>query len=85
MYFTYAPRNCLAISEDSTYEARQELDRYFRENLSIPVLGTLEESLWSGIYLHGTDNHLSTEGVAIRTERIIGQLKAQLEQEAEHE
>lgn len=85
VYFTYAPRNCLAISEDSTYEARQELDRYFRENLSIPVLGTLEESLWSGIYLHGTDNHLSTEGVAIRTERIIGQLKAQLEQEAEHE
>lgn len=85
VYFTYAPRNSLAISEDSTYEARQELDHYFRENLIVPVLGTLEESLWSGVYLYGTDNHLSTEGVAIRTERIIGQLKAQLEQEAEHE
>lgn len=85
VYFTYAPRNRLAISEESTFEARQELDDYFRENLVVPVLGTLEESLWSGVYLYGTDNHLSTEGVALRTEQIIGQLEAQLEREESYE
>ncbi len=80
VYLTYAPRNRLAISDASTDQARAELDAYLRENLDAPILGTLEESLWSGIYLYGTDNHLSTEGVAIRTERIIELLRQALEQ-----
>ncbi|MCD7945602.1 MAG: leucine-rich repeat protein [Clostridiales bacterium] len=81
VYFTYAPRNSLAISEDSTEEARAELDAWFRENLIVPVLSDIEESLWPGRYLYGTDNHLSTEGVAIRTEQIISELKEQLAKE----
>ncbi|MCD8342704.1 MAG: InlB B-repeat-containing protein [Clostridiales bacterium] len=81
VYFTYAPRNSLAISEDSTEEARAELDAWFRENLLVPVLSDIEESLWPGRYLYGTDNHLSTEGVAIRTEQIISELKEQLAKE----
>lgn len=81
VYFTYAPRNRLAVSEDSTAQARAELDTYFRENLCVPVLGSIESSLVSGVYLYGTDNHLSTEGVALRTEETIAALTAQLEQE----
>ncbi|MCC8181700.1 MAG: leucine-rich repeat protein [Clostridiales bacterium] len=81
VYFTYAPRNSLAISEDSTEEARAELDAWFWENLIVPVLSDIEESLWPGRYLYGTDNHLSTEGVAIRTEQIISELKEQLAKE----
>lgn len=81
VYFTYAPRNRLAVSADSTPEARAELDAYFREYLFVPVLGDVESSLVSGVYLYGTDNHLSTEGVALRTEEIIDALTAQLEQE----
>ncbi len=80
-YFTYAPRNRLAVSEDSTPQARETLDAYFRENLCVPVLGDIESSLVSGVYLYGTDNHLSTEGVALRTEEIVDALTAQLEQE----
>ena len=37
----------------------------------------------TGRYLFGTDNHLSTEGVAIRTERTIRDLKNELEKEGQ--
>ena len=81
VYFTYAPRNRLAVSQDSTPEARAELDACFRASLCVPVLGDIESSLVSGVYLYGTDNHLSTQGTALRTEEIIAALTAQLEQE----
>ena len=47
----------------------------------MPVISEIEDSLVSGTYLYGTDNHLSTEGVALRTRQIIRDLKAQMEQE----
>lgn len=75
VYFTYSPRNVLALSEGSTEAAREELDKYLRQNLVIPVISDLEESLYTGMYLYGTDNHLSTEGVQIRTERVIEDLR----------
>ena len=78
VYYTYSPRNALALSDASTPEAREMLDRYLRENLSVPIITELEDSLWSGVYLYGTDNHLSTEGVAIHTERVITALKEQM-------
>lgn len=74
--FTYAPRNGLALSRDSTPQARAALDAYLREKLCVPVISDIEESLYSGIYLFGTDNHLSTEGVAIRTKRTLADLQA---------
>lgn len=81
VFFTYAPRNRLALSEASTPEARSALDAYFRETLCVPVLEDMEDSLVSGVYLSGTDNHLSTEGVALRTERFIAALSAALSPE----
>jgi hypothetical protein len=78
VYFTYAPRNRLAVSEDSTPQARRELDAWLRENLCVPVLGDMEDSLVSGTYLYGTDNHLSTQGVELRTAEIIAALAARL-------
>lgn len=81
VYYTYSPRNSLALSETSTPEARAELDRYLRENLCVPIITELEDSLWSGVYLYGTDNHLSTEGAAIHTERVIAALRAQMERD----
>jgi hypothetical protein len=73
--FTYAPRNERALSDQSTPAMRKELDTYFREKLNFPVISDIEESLYPGRYLFETDNHLSTEGVAIRTQRIIKDLK----------
>ncbi len=81
VYYTYSPRNSLAVSEDSTPEARAELEQYLRENLCVPIITRLEDSLWSGVYLYGTDNHLSTEGAAIHTERVIAALSAQMERD----
>lgn len=83
VYFTYAPRNQYALSPESTPQARAELDRYFRENLIVPVLLSVEDSLYPGTYLSGTDNHLSTEGVRLRTEQIAAALQAQLDLEKE--
>ena len=47
----------------------------------MPVLTDLESSLVSGRYLCGTDNHLSTEGVALRTAEIVAALSARLGRE----
>ena len=79
--FTYAPRNALALSEESTPEERSALDAWFRESLIVPVISPIEESLYPGRLLSGTDNHLSTEGVALRTGRILADLEAYLHQE----
>ena len=68
--FTYAPRNKSALSEDSDSAALSELDAWFRETLHAEVISAIEDSLYPGRYLFGTDNHLSTDGVAIRSERI---------------
>lgn len=81
VYFGYAPRNRLAVSAQSNTAALTALDGYFRSSLTVPVLGTAEGSLLPGRYFYGTDNHLSTEGVALRTEQVIAQLSAQLAQE----
>lgn len=78
VYYSYSPRNALALSEASTPEARAALDAYLRENLCVPVITQLEDSLWSGVYLYGTDNHLSTEGAAVHTQRVIAALKEQM-------
>lgn len=79
VYLTFSPRNRYALSEDSTAEERKKLQESMEERLIIPVISDIEESLYEGTYLYGTDNHLSTEGVAIRTERIIQDLHRQLQ------
>ena len=78
VFFTYAPRNSQALSETSTPEARAALAESLESALCVPVLGTLEDSLWPGRYLYGTDNHLSTEGAALRTRQVLGWLKPYL-------
>lgn len=78
VYMTYSPRNRLCISDESTPEARQELDAYFRRTLVIPIISHLEDSLVPGRYLYGTDNHLSTEGVELRTRQVLKELKTQM-------
>ena len=81
VYFTYSPRNKYALSEDSTQEERIRLHEYFKSQLNVPVISELEDSLYTGIYLYGTDNHLSTEGAQIRTEKVIRDLKEQFAKE----
>ena len=81
VYLTYSPRNSRAVSADSTPEAVDALDAYFRENLDVTFLTPLQDSLMSGRYFYGTDNHLSTNGVALRTAQVIEALTKQLQGE----
>lgn len=84
VFFTYAPRNRSSLTERSTKEARLEIHRLLCERLSVPVISELEDSLYSGIYFWQIDNHLSTEGVRIRTKQIISDLSAQLQSDGIH-
>lgn len=81
VYLTYSPRNSRAVSADSTPQAVAALDAYLRENLCVPILTALSDSLMPGRYFSGTDNHLSTEGVALRTAQVIDALTAQMQKE----
>ena len=82
VFFSYAPRNIEALSIDSTEKNRAALDAFFRRTLHARVISNIEDSLFSGIYMYETDNHLSTEGAGIYTRRIIRDLQAALTDEA---
>lgn len=75
VYFTYTPRNRRSLTEGSTPEARRTLHRYLTERLCVPVISDIEDSLYSGIYFYLIDSHLSSEGAALRTERVIEDLR----------
>ena len=77
--FTYAPRNKSALSEESDSAALAALDAWLRESLHAEVISPIEDSLYPGRYLFGTDNHLSTDGVSIRSERIRRDLEEVLD------
>ena len=81
VWLTYSPRNSRAVSAESTPEAIAALDEYFRKNLDVTILTNLSDSLLPGRYFFGTDNHLSTHGVALRTEQVIAALTSQLQSE----
>lgn len=82
VYMTWSPRNRLAVSRDSTEEEINGLEAYFRESIDVPIISDIRDSLVPGKYLYGTDNHLTTEGAALRTQKIISELRRQLGSEA---
>ena len=78
VYFSYTPRNRSSLTERSTPEAIAALHRHLCETVCVPVISNIEDSLFSGVYFWLIDSHLSTEGVMLRTERIIRDLEAVL-------
>lgn len=78
LYFDYAPRSKISLTPSSNAQSIKELDLYLRENLLIPFVTSIDDSLLSPLYFYNTDNHLSTEGVKIRTEKLIKNLKVYL-------
>jgi hypothetical protein len=81
VYFTYAPRSLRAITEGSTEAERMRLHQHLTEQLCVPIISEIEDSLFSGYYFYGTDNHLSSEGAQLRTERVIADLSRQMDEE----
>lgn len=82
VYYTYTPRNIRAITPESTPDARAALHDYLVENLIVPVISPIEESLYPGTCFYLIDSHLSSEAAVTRTERIIRDLQAQFDKES---
>lgn len=81
VYVSYAPRNISSLTKESTLKARWELHQYLSEQLVAPLISDIEDYLYSAIYFYEIDNHLSDEGVQIRTDKIIRDLKEILKNE----
>ena len=79
VFFTWSPRSRVSISEDSTEQSIAELDRLIRGTLHAQVISPIRDSLLDPLYFYGTDNHLSTEGVELRTRQVIEDLRRALE------
>ena len=77
--FTYSPRSARSITQDSDAAAIADLDEQLRARLNAPVISRIEDSLMDAIYFYGTDNHLSSEGVRLHTQQVIGDLRPYLE------
>lgn len=78
VYFTYTPRNRNSLTAGSTPAARRELHDYLAGHLCVPVISDIEDSLYAGNYFYLIDSHLSSEGAAIRTRRVIDDLRPYL-------
>ncbi len=83
VYFSYTPRNWSSLTEESTPQARAQLHEHLKEHLRVPVISEIEDYLYPGTYFYLIDSHLSSEGVAVRTQSIIEDIKAQLACEGE--
>ena len=49
------------------------------ENLCVPVISDIEDSLYAGNYFYLIDSHLSSQGAEIRTRRVIDDLRPWLD------
>lgn len=76
--FTYSPRSSVSVSDDSTPEAIAALDAFLRTHIHAAVISSIQDSLMDPCYFYATDNHLSTEGVAVRTRQVIEDLRTAL-------
>ena len=83
VYFTYTPRNIHAITPESTEDERNALHEYLSEQLLVPVISPVEESLYPGTSFYLIDSHLSTEAAEVRTARVIRDLQEQFDKEDE--
>ncbi|MDE6590466.1 MAG: hypothetical protein K2K53_09040, partial [Oscillospiraceae bacterium] len=75
VYFTYPPRNRWSLTEQRTPAARRTLHEYLADNLRVPVISDIEDSLYPGTYFYLIDSHLSSEGAALRTRQVIEALR----------
>lgn len=85
VYFSYAPRSECALTKESTMEMRGRLHVYLSERIGVPVISPIEDSIMEGYYFYATDNHLSDQGVEIRTGQIIADLQKQMTKDREQQ
>ncbi|MCR4698208.1 MAG: hypothetical protein K5762_02460, partial [Bacilli bacterium] len=73
-YFTYAPKNIRALTDESNSNEIQKLGNLINQQITIPILGDIFASLHPGTCFYLIDNHLSSEYVTYRTQDVISWL-----------
>ncbi|NLW77940.1 MAG: hypothetical protein GXY32_00815 [Ruminococcaceae bacterium] len=76
VYFAFAPVDKLAIT--TTPDQWQALEARIRNEINLPVLGTLPDAVMDGAYFYDSNNHLTTEGARLYSARLIDLLQAEL-------
>lgn len=74
VYFSFTPRNRSSLTPESTLAKRAELENFLRANVAVPVISSIEDYLYSGVYFYKIDSHLSDEGVQLRMDQILKDL-----------
>lgn len=74
VYFTYAPFNRLALTNGT--DGVRALQARITESCGAQWLGDLEEGVMDERYFFNSNNHLNTEGAALRTEALLAALWA---------
>ncbi len=76
--FSFSPVNLRGLSaEEKDRRIWEEFEEKIRSGLSpdIPVISRAEDYLFTGEYFYDTNYHLNDRGVAVRTERLIGDIE----------
>lgn len=69
VFFAFAPVNAMAVI--STPEEWNALEELLQNELNIPVLGHLNDTVMAGHYFYDSNNHLTTAGAQIYTNSLI--------------
>ncbi len=78
-YFSFPSLNKNALAGAAKkISQRTNYQNYIEDNLNITVISSIEDYIFNGRYMSGTNYHLSSEGTVIRTDRLIDDLRAQL-------
>jgi hypothetical protein len=73
VYLAFAPLDKLALT---TPEADWwALEAAMRDAIKMPILGSLADALMDGPYFYDSNNHLTTQGAALYSERLVALLR----------
>ena len=84
VFFSYAPANGSAFTEQELQDRSWErFDAFIRDGLDprFPVISDVRDYIFDGMYFFDTDYHLTERGAQLRTQRLIDDIRTQLERE----
>jgi hypothetical protein len=79
VYLSYAPVNISARKEDEVVRKGYEFAERFQDMFSVygyKTISRVEDYMFLGRYFYDSDYHLNDLGAALRTERLIADLRA---------
>ena len=82
MYYTFAPYNLSVCTPDtSTKEAQDAFLKKLDETIDYPIISKPSDYLFTQEHFNNSDHHLGITAGKVRTQRLVADLKKQLESE----